>query len=339
MTDHAGRISIVMCAYTEDRWEELVSAVESVRCQTLSPREIILVIDHNLPLLARAREQLPDIKVIENWQPRGLSGARNSGIAAAHGDVIAFMDEDATAAPDWLYWLSRYYDDEGVAGVGGAIEPAWSASRPRWFPGEFDWVVGCTYRGMPEMPTPVRNLIGCNMSLRREVFQRIGGFRSGIGRVGALPVGCEETELCIRLKQQSRQSRLFYEPRSRVFHHVPASRSSWHYFVSRCYAEGLSKAIVARFVGADDGLSSERAYTLRTLPRGFLRGITDVIRRRDFSGPARSAAILIGLAVTMCGYVYGLVSLPWANGQTAIHPVSVVAPIDVVEQNDPRWSS
>ncbi len=336
MIDRAGRISIVMCAYTEDRWAELVAAVESVRFQTLSPREIILVIDHNLPLLARAREQLPDVKVIENGQPRGLSGARNSGIAAACGEVIAFMDEDATAAPDWLYWLSRSYDDACVAGIGGAIEPVWSAPRPSWFPSEFDWVVGCTYRGMPEMPAPVRNLIGCNMSLRREVFQRIGGFRSGIGRVGALPVGCEETELCIRLNQQSWHSQLLYEPRSKVYHRVPASRSSWHYFVSRCYAEGLSKALVARFVGASDGLSSERAYALRTLPRGFLRGITDVIRRRDFSGPTRSAAILIGLAVTMWGYVYGLVSLRWANERAASRPVAVVSPIDIIEQNDPR---
>ena len=53
MTDRASRISIVLCAYTEDRWAELVAAVESVRRQTLSPREIVLVIDHNPPLLAR----------------------------------------------------------------------------------------------------------------------------------------------------------------------------------------------------------------------------------------------------------------------------------------------
>jgi glycosyltransferase involved in cell wall biosynthesis len=116
-------VSVVICAYTENRWAELVAAVESVHCQTLSPREIILVIDHNPPLLARAREQLPDVLVIENWQPRGLSGARNSGIAAGCGDVIAFMDEDATAAPDWLERLTRHYDSEEVLGVGGTIEP------------------------------------------------------------------------------------------------------------------------------------------------------------------------------------------------------------------------
>ena len=62
-------------------------------------------------------------------------------------------------------------------------------------PREFNWVVGCTHRGMPSTTAPVRNLIGCNMSFRREVFSRIGGFRDQIGRVGARPSGCDETEL------------------------------------------------------------------------------------------------------------------------------------------------
>ena len=328
------RVSVVLCAYTENRWPELVAAIDSVQHQTLPPDEIVLVIDHNPSLLARARQHFPGIEIMENRQPQGVSGSRNTGVAATHGEVIAFMDEDATAAPDWLYRLSRYYDDAHVAGVGGAIEPVWSSDRPKWFPSEFDWVVGCTYRGMPESPAWVRNLIGCNMSLRREVFQRIGGFRSGIGRVHTTPVGCEETELCIRINQHYRQNVLLYEPQSKVYHRVPARRSRWRYFLSRCYAEGLSKAIVARYVGADEGLSSERAYTLRTLPRGILRGITDVIRRRDFSGLARSAVIITGLTLTMCGYLSGLVSLYWTNEQMASRPVSGVSPVDVIEQND-----
>ena len=299
------RVSVVICAYTEDRWPELIAAVDSVRRQTMPPQEIILVIDHNQQLLARAREQLPDVVVLENRQPRGLSGARNSGIAAASGDVIAFMDEDATAAPDWLERLTRYYDSGEVLGVGGTIEPVWLAGRPTWFPAEFDWVVGCTYRGMPALTSRVRNLIGCNMSFRREVFQQVGGFRSGIGRVGMRPVGCEETELCIRLNQHQPQGTLLHEPRARVFHRVPKIRSSWRYFVARCYAEGLSKAIVSKFVGTADGLSSERTYTFRTLPRGIARGTWDAVRRGDFAGLARASVISSGLLVTALGFLGG----------------------------------
>ena len=307
MTDRAGRVTIIMCAYTEDRWPELVAAIDSLRHQSRPPHEIILVIDHHQPLFVRAREQLPDVIVIENRQPRGLSGARNSGIAIAGGDVIAFMDEDATAAPDWLERLTRCYNNDQVLGVGGAIEPLWLTGRPAWFPAEFDWVVGCTYRGLPETTGPVRNLIGCNMSFRRDVFQQVGGFRSGIGRVGVRPIGCEETELCIRLHQHQPQGMLLYEPPARVFHRVPRNRSSWRYFIARCYSEGLSKAIVAKFVGAEAGLSSERTYTFRTLPRGIARGLWDVMRRGDVAGLARAAAIVIGLLVTALGFFSGKV--------------------------------
>ncbi len=103
--------SIVICAYTETRWAELLAAVASVQSQTLLPLEIIVVIDHNPTLFERARAAIPDIVLINNEEKRGLSGARNSGIAVARGDIIAFMDEDATAAPDWLARLNAGYED------------------------------------------------------------------------------------------------------------------------------------------------------------------------------------------------------------------------------------
>src|SRR5262245_42192067 len=95
-------ISVIICAYTEERWLDLVAAVQSVQSQTVPAHEIIVVIDHNPTLWQRAQAALPGVSVIENSGPRGLSGTRNSGIALAEGNVIAFMDEDAMAAPDWL---------------------------------------------------------------------------------------------------------------------------------------------------------------------------------------------------------------------------------------------
>ena len=93
-------VSVVVCAYTEQRWDMLVAAVASLQRQTVQPREIIVVIDDNASLFARATVQFPDIHVIANREVRGLSGARNSGIAIAQGAVIAFMDEDAVAAQE-----------------------------------------------------------------------------------------------------------------------------------------------------------------------------------------------------------------------------------------------
>ncbi|HEX9374353.1 MAG TPA: glycosyltransferase family 2 protein, partial [Roseiflexaceae bacterium] len=141
-------ISVVICAYTMDRWAELRAAVESLRRQSAPPREIVVVVDHNPALLDHARAELPGVTTMANAGPRGLSGARNSGVAASRGALVAFMDEDARAAPDWLARLAAGYADPCALGVGGAILPLWSDGRPGWFPDEFAWVVGCTYRGM-----------------------------------------------------------------------------------------------------------------------------------------------------------------------------------------------
>ena len=301
-------VSVVLCVYTEARWDDLIESVESVKRQSAPPCEIIVVVDHNLALLERVRSSIPNVISLENRNRPGLSGARNSGVASARGAIIAFLDDDAVAAPDWLMRLSAAYDDPRVFGVGGSIVPVWSDGRPAWFPEEFDWVVGCTYRGMPQTTSPVRNLIGCNMSFRRETFEVIGGFQDGVGRVGALPMGCEETEFCIRARQHWPQRELLYEPQACVYHRVPAQRARWSYFRSRCYSEGLSKALVSRRVGAADGLASERAYTLQTLPRGVMRGIADGVLRGDPNGLGRAVAIVGGLVMTTAGYLKGVLS-------------------------------
>lgn len=85
MRDMTLTISVIICAFTEERWYELMAAVESIQQQHTPPCEIIVVIDHNLPLLERARNQIPGIVLLENKELRGLSGARNSGIAVARG--------------------------------------------------------------------------------------------------------------------------------------------------------------------------------------------------------------------------------------------------------------
>jgi glucosyl-dolichyl phosphate glucuronosyltransferase len=298
-------ISVIICAYTEDRWATLVAAVASVQQQTLPPDEIIVVIDHNTSLLEQVRASIPGVIAIGNSGPRGLSGARNSGVAIAQGALVAFLDDDAMAEPDWLMQLSRHCQNPRVLGVGGAVEPLWLIKRPAWFPEEFYWVVGCTYRGQPQALAVVRNTFGGNTCIRREIFALVGGFRDGVGREGGVPMGCEETELCIRAKQHWPQKVFLYEPQARIHHCIPPDRACWRYFRSRCYAEGLSKAGVTRHVGAKDGLASERAYALWTLPRGIARGLADALLHHDPAGLARAGAIVAGLVITATGYLVG----------------------------------
>jgi glycosyltransferase involved in cell wall biosynthesis len=302
MTD----ISVIICAYTEQRWSQLVEAVESVRKQTLAAREIILVIDHNPMLMERARRYFSDVILLQNRETRGLAGARNTGIAATSGRFIAFLDDDAVAQPDWLEMLSTGFADSRVVAVGGMLEPLWPHGRPGWFPDEFDWVVGCTYRGLPEQTSLVRNLIGANMSFRREVFNEVK-FYSGIGHNGAKPFGGSDPDFCIRVTQRWSDKVCLYEPKARVYHYVDEKRTSWSYFCLRCCNEGLSKAVLTSRVGAQSALSSERRYTFHTLPRGVLRGLKDAMRG-DLSGLGRATAIIAGLTITTAGYFFGLIS-------------------------------
>lgn len=310
-------ISVIICAYTESRWHDLTVAVASVQQQTIPPKEIIVVIDHNPALLQRACEQLGDVMVIENRLAKGLSGARNSGIAAAQSTVVAFLDDDAFAQQDWLEHLAAAYTHADVLGVGGRIDPLWPDLRPAWFPEEFNWVVGCSYRGLPIENTPVRNLIGANMSLRRDALVAIGGFREAFGcnkggntRTTSFTwlqhsAGDEETELCIRATRRWPESMWVYVPSAQVQHSVSVQRTRWKYFLWRCYDEGLGKALLVQMHDARTGLASERAYVSQTLPGGVVRGMTDTFLRLDPTGLARSVAIILGLTATIAGYVMG----------------------------------
>ncbi|KUF13492.1 glycosyltransferase family 2 protein [Streptomyces silvensis] len=302
-------ISVVVCVYTEDRWEDILAAVSSVRAQSHKAHETLLVVDHNTPLLdrlTREYKETGEVRVLANAGPRGLSAGRNTGIAESSGEIVAFLDDDAVAERDWLLRFAEGYTDPKVFAVGGRTLPAWaSGRRPLWFPEEFDWVVGCMYRGHPTGRVRVRNVLGGNASFRRTAFDIAGGFANGIGRDGdKLPLGCEETELCIRLTRARPDAVLLIDDRAIIHHRVPAARERFAYFRTRAYAEGLSKALVARSVGADKGLESERRYTTRVLPAGVGRGLRDALLARP-GGAGRAGAIVAGVAAAAGGYLVG----------------------------------
>ena len=307
--------TVVICAYTMRRWAQLCRAVESVEAQRaddatgapLGDVELVVVVDHEPDLLAHAVDRWPRHRVVANAEARGLSGARNTGVAFARGEVVAFLDDDAFAEPHWLARLLRHFADPSVAGVGGLVVPDWLDDEPTWLPPEFGWVVGCSYAGQPAALAEVRNPIGAGMAFRRSVFTEVGGFHDGVGRVGTTPLGCEETELSIRARAAG--GRVLHDPSAIVHHSVPRDRTSGRYFVHRCWAEGLSKAVVTELAGADAGLSSERSYVTRTIPRGVVRDARAAVRGPDRrAGLVRLAALVGGTAVTSAGFVRGTVA-------------------------------
>lgn len=309
--DHA--TSVVISTYDEGRWGDLEACVHSLEEQTHPPLEVIVVVDHNPSLLEKAKRSFPAAKPIPNERSRGLAGARNCGAEAARGDIVAFIDDDARAEADWLERLKGCFGNTAVVGAGGALIPRWEGTEPGWIPGEFYWVLGCSYTGLPTRLAPVRNPIGANMAVRASTLREIGGFREGdrgdapreirsrgvVRAAGNIP---DDTDLAIRVKQRRPDAVWLYQPDARVLHTVTRERTSLGYFLRRCYEEGVGKANLSRYVGSDAGLRSERRHLAVVLPRGLARELRGLLGG-DRQAGLRFAAIFVGLLASGAGFL------------------------------------
>ncbi len=297
-------VTVVICAHTMRRWDALRAAVSSVLSQDPQPAQVVVVIDHNAELAARASRELHGSEVLESDGPPGLSGARNTGLKAATQPITVFLDDDAEARAGWLASLIDPYRSPDVVATGGHVEPRWPNLRPRWLPREFDWVVGCSYLGMPDSAGAVRNPIGANMSMRTQAALEAGGFHAAVGRVGNPPAGCEETELAIRLTAGRSRATIYYTPDSAVDHHIAPERVKFSYFLRRCWHEGLSKATVVQLAGASAGLQSERRQVALVIPAQVVRELSRFLQG-DLSALLRVWATVGGLTAAAAGFLTG----------------------------------
>jgi glucosyl-dolichyl phosphate glucuronosyltransferase len=170
---------------------------------------------------------------------------------------------------------------------------------PEWWPDLYDWVIGCNDQRVAPASAVVRNPTGANMGFRRDEVMAVGGFSEHLGRTTDAPLGCEETELGIRLTRAHPSMRVVSVPDAVCFHRVPKERVTWRYFRRRCVAEGRSKAVVARLTSFGAATSSERHYTGRAVPVAIAKAmVTGHLRR--------AVAIAAGIALASCGFVPGL---------------------------------
>ncbi len=292
-------VSVVIPCHTERRWSQLVRAVRSVLDQRPRPVEVVVVVDHNDTLLTRAQTELAGVTVLANRYQRGVSGNRNTGVAHTRTPVVALLDDDAHAYPDWLAGLAAPFADPGVVGTGGAIAPDWERPRPSWFPDELLWAVGGSYPGLPGTTAPVRNVWSASMAVRREGFDRVGGFRVGFGKVGERSRP-EDTDLCLRMSAAT-GGHWVYVPHARIDHPVPAERNRFGFLLNRCYQEGRGKVEIARLNRGGRSLGAERGYLTRTVPRAVGRGLADALRGRGVVHATRAGVVLAGVAAAAVG--------------------------------------
>jgi glucosyl-dolichyl phosphate glucuronosyltransferase len=289
--------SVVVATHSEERWDTLLRAVDSARSQAPAPLQIIVAVDNNPGLCRRLRDRRQEIEVVDHKGTRGASGARNAGANHARAPVIAFLDDDVRARDGWLRDLLLPFRDPRVVGTGGMTLPRWQGEPPRWFPGEFGWVVGASYTGLPTAVSPLRNVWSENMAVRRDSFAAVGGFRSGFGKLGRVSRP-EDTDFCIRAGVHGQW---IYVPTAVVDHEVPPDRATFAFFLRRCYSEGVGKMELRRHLGSGRDLGTEREYVSRIVPLAFLRAVY----RREF---ARAGAIAGGAAAAAAGVVVSYLS-------------------------------
>ena len=302
----APMISVIICAYTEDRWELMLQSVASVQHQTLQPCEIIVCIDHNDALFRRCAAYwtdfaacTPPIRVIQNKHDGHLGSARNTAAETATGDILAFLDDDAAADKDWLEILTGPYQDQRIGAVGGRPIPVFEASRPAWFPVQFDWVFGCAYDGLPTSRGPLAHLIGANMSVRRSLLEQVGGFHSD---------DHDDMDMCHRVAHIKGSEAVIYEPAATVRHFVPTSRSTWKYFWRRCFFVNKGKVEAFAQMGDAATLDAEARFVRYAMTKGVVRGILEAAKG-DARGLVRSVAIVAGVVLAAAGHVVGRIGL------------------------------
>jgi cellulose synthase/poly-beta-1,6-N-acetylglucosamine synthase-like glycosyltransferase len=303
------RLSVVVCAFSIARLDLTVASVAALLAQDPAPDEVLVVVDYNEPLSAMLAERIVGATILRNEGPRGLSGGRNTGLSHSSGELVAFVDDDAEVAPGWSAALKAPFRDAGVVAVGGMANPHWDHGAPDWFPAELLWAVGCSYRGMA-IEGDVRNPLGCNMAFRAAPVREAGSFDPALGRLGTLPFGCEETELCVRLRRADRGVRIVMAPEAVVSHHVPPERGTLRYLWRRSYYEGVGKSIMRRSSGGTS-IGTETSYALKVLPRAVLGDLAGLILLRRPGMRARRIAAIVGsLGLAALGYGVGLATRP-----------------------------
>jgi glycosyltransferase involved in cell wall biosynthesis len=260
-------VSDVVC--TRNRPELLRRALSSLNRQTLDRQrfQVIVVDNGNGQGGEIARAARADI-VLREHSP-GLSRSRNTGWRAARTALVAFLDDDAEAAPDWLERAVDVFSASRATSVGGPILPLYDSPPPTWFRDEYELR---TWGDGERFLEPGESLSGSNMFIDRSLLAEVSGFDERLGMRGErLSVG-EETDLFERLWQRPNMA-VVYSPHLVVRHRVASFKTTVIYQLRRNAASGEAWAVRQNLGGAtrvarvalDGGMAI--VLTLRALGR------------------------------------------------------------------------
>lgn len=233
-------VTVVICTY--NRYDVLPSAIGSLTRQTAPATSFEVIVVDNSPSELKSQQNskqfvgIPNLQWVYEATP-GLSNARNVGLSLAKGEIVAYIDDDAIAEPDWIEELQAAFSVSGptTVCVGGKVEPIWSVPRPSWLHDDLlgyvsvvDWVAdGPRLLGTKEW------VAGTNISFLVKPLREIGGFSTTLGRKGGGQVLLSNEETEVTEKMQANGGTVIYAPGVIVHHLVEPGRLKQEWFRRR----------------------------------------------------------------------------------------------------------
>jgi glycosyltransferase involved in cell wall biosynthesis len=251
---------------------------------------------------------------------QGKSFALNTGLAVAQGDILALTDDDVLPATDWLVRIVENFRAEDLVFVFGKVLPLWEVPPPPemltlrardiWGPlalvdyGDEPIRYDAASFGKKRLP------VGANLSIRRAAIDRIGGWRTDLGKVDNSLIGGEDHEIFVRLYGSGQYSGT-YDPSVAVRHLVPASRLTRAYFRRWFYWHGRTMARMADAIYPD--LDLARVPSIAGVPRFVYRGFLNQIGRW-MARVGRADALALLIEEVMLFEYLGIFSEAWRGG-------------------------
>ena len=315
-------VSVVVCTYSMERYDIFTESVDSILAQTYEPLEIVIVVDGNQVVFDRVRNDYGDrenVVLHNNDENRGISYSRTKGAKIASGEIVAMIDDDAVAEPDWIAELVSVYESTDAVAVGGHVAPNWVSGKPDFFPEEFYWLVGCDERGFGEHMEELRNTYGSNISYKRDVFLEVGGYDENTGRKGDRHIQAHEAPVCVRIRKLTGKG-VIYTTEAVVHHTLFDYRGEFRWLASRSFWQGYSKRIMDRILPETSGDKNE--YLAQLLLVFVPQRLASLLRAPSTAKVKQLLAIFVFTAAVGCGYLYGLTKRELSNDDGAEMSIS-----------------
>ena len=272
-------VSVVICTF--NRCERLGHALESVVAQSY-PSELTQVIvvdngstDRTADVVERFQSRLRNLLYLVESRP-SVPLVRNRGLEEARGWIVAFLDDDAIAAPTWVEELQKVWvRDPDVSAVGGPITVQWPGAKPTWMPVSLEGYFGrCDYGPTPKELKFPQYPFGSNMAFRRDRLMELGGFDSRLGVKGRRMLAAEETDLFLRLERHG--GKVLYAPEATVIHCPPDDRVTRRWSLIRAVGHGRSNSVI-QYLNADRRRRSWAAKLLTATARTAVSGVSTIV--------------------------------------------------------------